>query len=111
MERLRQRQGDDKVKNTKAFNLFKRLVEFKEETLRFMTDFRIPFDNNGSEQDIRNGKVKQKISGCIRSKKGAKWYCRIRSYVSSARKQGQNVFEALLIAMKNYENQSLLGAE
>ena len=111
MERLRQRRGDDKVKNTKAFNLFKRLVEFKEETLRFMTDFRIPFDNNGSEQDIRNGKVKQKISGCIRSKKGAKWYCRIRSYVSSARKQGQNVFEALLIAMKNYENQSLLGAE
>ena len=111
MERVRQRQGNKKVKNTKAFNLFKRLVEFKEETLRFMTDLTIPFDNNGSEQDIRNGKVKQKISGCIRSKKGAKWYCRIRSYVSSARKQGQNVFEALLIAMKNYENQSLLGAE
>ena len=111
MERVRQRQGRDKVKNTKAFNLFKGLVEFKGETLRFMTDLTIPFDNNGSEQDIRNGKVKQKISGCIRSKKGAKWYCRIRSYVSSARKQGQNVFEALLIAMKNYENQSLLGAE
>ena len=111
MERVRQRQGNHKVKNTKAFNLFKRLVKFKEETLRFMSDFTIPFDNNGSEQDIRNGKVKQKISGCIRSKKGAKWYCRIRSYVSSARKQGQNVFEALLIAMKNYENQSLLGAE
>ena len=111
MERVRQRQGHDKVKNTKAFNLFKRLVEFKEETLRFMTDLTIPFDNNGSEQDIRNGKVKQKISGCIRSKKGAKWYGRIRSYISSARKQGQNVFEALLIAMKNYANQSLLGAE
>jgi transposase len=111
MERVRQRQGNAKVKNTKAFNLFKRLVKFKEETLRFMSNFTIPFDNNGSEQDIRNGKVKQKISGCIRSKKGAKWYCRIRSYVSSARKQGQNVFEALLIAMKNYENQSLLGAE
>ncbi len=111
MERVRQRQGCDKVKNTKAFNLFKRLVEYKEETLRFMTNFDIPFDNNGSEQDIRNGKVKQKISGCIRSEKGAKWYCRIRSYVSSARKQGQNVFEALLIAMRNYDNHPLLGAE
>ena len=111
MERVRQRLGRDKVKNTKAFNLFKRLVEFKEEALRFMTDLNIPFDNNGSEQDIRNGKVKQKISGCIRSKKGAKWYARIRSYVSSARKQGQNVFEALLIAMKNYNDHPLLGAE
>ncbi|WP_252178549.1 IS66 family transposase [Endozoicomonas sp. 4G] len=111
MERVRQRLGRDKVKNTKAFNLFKRLVEFKDETLRFMTDLNIPFDNNGSERDIRNGKVKQKISGCIRSKKGAKWYCRIRSYVSSARKQGQNVFEALLIAMKNYCGHPLLGAE
>lgn len=111
MERVRQRQGRNKVKNTKAFNLFKRLVEFKDETLRFMTNLNIPFDNNGSEQDIRNGKVKQKISGCIRSRKGAKWYCRIRSYVSSARKQGQNVFEALLIAMKNYCDHPLLGAE
>ena len=63
MERIRQRQGRDKVKNTKAFNLFKRLVEFKEETLRFMTNLNIPFDNNGSEQDIRNGKVKQKNIG------------------------------------------------
>ena len=111
MERVRQRLGRGKVKNTKAFNLFKRLMEFKNETLRFMTDFNIPFDNNGSEQDIRNGKVKQKISGCIRSKEGAKWYCRIRSYISSARKQGHNVFEALLIAMKNYCGHPLLGAE
>ena len=49
-----------------------------------MTNFDIPFDNNGSEQDIRNGKIKQKISRCISSEKGAKWYCRIRSYASSA---------------------------
>ncbi len=69
MERVRQRLGRDKVKNTKAFNLFKRLVEFKEETLRFMSNLNTPFDNNGSEQDIRNGKVKQKISSCIRSEK------------------------------------------
>ncbi|MGI9276907.1 MAG: IS66 family transposase [Endozoicomonas sp.] len=113
MERLRQRRGDGEVKNTKAFNLFRRLMEFREETLRFMTNLYTPFDNNGSEQDIRNGKVKQKISGCIsiRSKKGTKWYCRIRSYVSSARKQGQSVFEDLFIAMKNYRDHPLRGAE
>ena len=65
MEPVRQRQGRDKVKNTKAFNLFKRLVEFKEEALRFMADFTISFDNNGSAQGIRNGKVEQKISGVL----------------------------------------------
>ncbi len=80
--------GEDKVRNTNAFNLVKRLVEFKEETLRFMTDIDIPFDNNGSEQDVRNGKVKQKISGCFRSEKGAKWYCRIRSYRFIGEKAG-----------------------
>ena len=101
----------DKVKNTKAFNLFKRLVNFQDETLRFMKDFTVPFDNNGSEQDVRNGKVQQKVSGCFRSGKGARMYARIRSYVSSARKQGLNVFEALLIAMKNYTNAPLLEAE
>ena len=111
MERRRQRLRQDKVKNTKAFNLFKRLVNFRDETLRFMTDFAIPFDNNGSEQDVRNGKVQQKVSGCFRSDKGARMYARIRSYVSSARKQGLNVFEALLIALKNYSNAPLLEAE
>ncbi len=111
MELSREKLGLDKVKNTKAFNLFKRLVNFQEETLRFMIDFAVPFDNNGSEQDVRNGKVKQKISGSFRSEKGAKWYSRIRSYISSARKQGHHVFEALLIALKNYNNHPLLGAE
>ena len=111
MERRRQRLRQDKVKNTKAFNLFKRLVNFRDETLRFMTDFVIPFDNNGSEQDVRNGKVQQKVSGCFRSGKGARMYARIRSYVSSARKQGLNAFEALLIALKNYSNAPLLEAE
>ena len=111
MERRRQRLRQDKVKNTKAFNLFKRLVNFRNETLRFLTNFTIPFDNNGSEQDVRNGKVQQKISGCFRSAKGERFYARIRSYVSSARKQGLNVFEALLIALKNYNNDPLLEPE
>ena len=58
LERVRQRRGCDKVKNTEAFNLFRRLVKCKEEALRFKINFDIPLDNNGSEQDIRNGKVK-----------------------------------------------------
>lgn len=111
MERRRQRLGKKKVKNTKAYNLFNRLLKYQEETLRFMTDFRIPFDNNGSERDARMAKLKQKISGCFRSEDGGKWFTRIRSYLSSAKKQGLNAFDALLMAIKNYSCKPLLGAE
>lgn len=111
MEKQRQELGRKKVKNTKAYNLFKRLIEFKVETLRFMSDFSIPFDNNGSERDARMAKLKQKISGCFRSEDGGAMFTRIRSYLSSAKKQGLNIFQALLKAVRNYNNAPLLGAE
>ncbi len=111
MEKQRQVLGRKKVRNTKAYNLFKRLIEFKVETLRFMSDFSIPFDNNGSERDARMAKLKQKISGCFRNEDGGTMFTRIRSYLSSAKKQGLNIFQALLKAVRNYNNTPLLGAE
>jgi hypothetical protein len=76
-------------------NRYNRLLKHKEAVLRFMHDFRVPFDNNQAERDIRMIKTQQKISGTFRKLEGAKVFCRIRGYISTAKKQGKNVPDAL----------------
>ena len=80
---------------SKAANLLERLDRYRSEVLRFGTNFAVDFDNNLSERDVRMLKLQNKISGGWRSEEGAQAWVRVRSYLSTARKQGHNTTEVL----------------
>jgi transposase len=81
----------------KQHALARRLLDRQDDYLRFTRDWRVPPDNNGSERDIRMIKLRQKVSGCLRTLTGARQFCAIRSYVSTAAKHGRSFFDTLVM--------------
>ena len=91
--------NDTKTRATKLMAkhhaLARRLLDRQADYLRFTTDVRVPFDNNTAERDIRMIKLRQKVSGCLRTLTGAEQFCAIRSYLATAAKHGIHHFDAL----------------
>lgn len=88
-------------KQSKEYNLLRRLRDKIDAVLRFLENPAVPFSNNRAEQDIRMIKTQQKVSGTFRSMEGAVSFCIIRSYISSLRKCGDSVFKALQSVWSN----------
>jgi transposase len=83
------------IRQTPARNLLTRLDRDRDDVLRFAYDFRVPFDNNQAERDIRMIKLQQKISGCWRTITAAEQFLALRAYLSTARKSGQPTIDIL----------------
>lgn len=95
-------------KQLKAKNLLERCQKYETEILSFMHDFSIPFSNNLAERDIRMMKLQQKISGTFRSEDGADWFCRVRGYISTVKKNQLPVLWQLLLMHSRIIPSSLL---
>jgi len=87
-------------KKTEPERMLIRLSEYEQETLMFMYDFSVPFDNNITEASIRMPKLHQKISGCFRTEEGAGVFARIRSFIGTAKKKGKNIMEGICAVLE-----------
>ena len=93
---LDQTSGRESKLVAKFHALARRMRNRQDDYLRFTVDERAPFDNNPAERQVRMVKVRQKVSGCLRSLAGAEWFCAVRSYVATAAKHGIGMFDALV---------------
>jgi transposase len=90
-----ERRARGRKKRRAGHNLIERLKKHKDDVLRFLHDFAVPFTNNLAERDLRMMKVKMKISGSFRTFDGASRFATLRSVVSTARKHRWNILQAL----------------
>jgi len=80
----------------KEFNaMLNRLAKRKDGYLLFMRDYDVPFTNNLSERDLRPEKTKEKVSNVFRSWEGIKNHTKNRSFISTVKKRGIDLFSAI----------------
>jgi len=88
-----------RIAKSDAHNLWERLKEHETAVLLFATDSDVAFTNNRAERDLRMSKVKQKVSGCFRTRLYAEAYCRISSYLQTMANHGYNPLLAIQMAL------------
>lgn len=91
----KEKKSRGRPKQSPARNLLDRLRNHRDAVLAFLIHPAIPFDNNQAERDIRSIKVQQKISGSFRSAYGADNFLRVKSVISTLKKQGKSIFHAI----------------
>lgn len=79
----------------KTGSLLRRLDTRRDEVLRFAENLAVGFTNNQAERDLRMAKLQMKISGCWRTTAGAETFAALRSYVSTVRKNGAGLLDAI----------------
>ena len=87
--------------------LLERLRDYRTDILRFAVDWTVPFTNNEAERCVRFSKVKEKVSGCFRTKQGADNFMSIMSYIGSAKKHGMSAYAAILEAVNGRSLQTV----
>lgn len=88
-----------RIAKSDAHNLWERLKKHEQAVLLFAKLSHVAFTNNRAERDLRMSKVKQKVSGCFRTRKYAEAYCRISSYLQTMANQGYNPLVAIQLAL------------
>jgi len=77
-------------------NVLKRLEKYKDCYMLFIRNYKAPFTNNLAERDLRYEKTKEKISYLFRSWAGLKTHVKIRSFFTTLKKRGMDVFAAVV---------------
>lgn len=93
-----------KIAKSDAHNLWERLKNNEEAVLLFAKNSHVSFTNNRAERDLRMAKVKQKVSGCFRTRQYAEAYCRISSYLQTMANKGYNPLIAIQMALAGKVN-------
>lgn len=93
---MENKKNNSKYLKQEELAILNRLKKYKNNHLLYAYNFKLPFDNNLSERDLRPIKTKKKVSGGHRNYRGLKDYCNIRSIISTCKKQGLDYFKVLV---------------